>query len=57
MLFTSQRTEQLFLKELMMTGPLLSTLEVKTTFEQNYNNNQHMVKPNEMVGFIAVISH
>lgn len=57
MLFTSQRTEQLFLKELKMTGPLLSTLEVKTTFEQNYHNNQHMVKPNEMVGFIAVISH
>lgn len=57
MLFTSQRTEQLFLKELKMTGPLLSTLEVKTTFEQNYHNNQQMVKPNEMVGFIAVISH
>ena len=57
MLFTSQRTEQLFLKELKMTGPLLSILEVKTAFEQNYHNNQQMVKPNEMVGFIAVISH
>lgn len=57
MLFTSLKAEQLFLKELKMTGPLLSTLEVKTTFQQNFHNNQHVVKPNEMVGFIAVISH
>ena len=57
MLFTSQKAEQLFLKELKMTGPLLSTLEVKTTFQQNYHNNQQVVKPKEMVGFIAVIGH
>ena len=57
MLFTSLKAEQLFLKELKMTGPLLSTLEVKTTFQQNYHNNQHVVKPSEMAGVIAVISH
>ena len=57
MLFTSQKAEQLFLKELKMTGPLLSTLGVKTTFQQNYHNNQQVVKPKEMVGFIAVIGH
>ena len=57
MLFTPQKAEQLFLKELKMTGPLLSSLEVKTTLQHNYHDNQHMVKPNEMVGFIAVIRH
>ena len=50
MLFTPWKAEQLFLKELKMTGPLLSTLEVITTFQQNYHNNQHVVTPNERVG-------
>ena len=40
-------------------GLLLSSLVLRTTFQQNYDNNQLVVTPNEMAGLykIAIISN